>query len=204
MGKVQVTAEMKERILFHLQNVDLTKAPHPKAVRLSPVKKYLSLAACLAILLTGTFTLLHLFHDEPVTEPPDGLIAIPNTTQAASAEELSELVGFDVVDIADLPFQVEETTYTSYWGELAEIRYQGDGQTATFRKSAGSENNSGDYTAYSKTDELQVGGATVTLKGDGETYTLAIWFNGAYAYSLKITNGMAAETWEALISSMIS
>lgn len=57
MDKIEVTDEMRARILNHLQEVDLTKRTRPKVLRLSSVKKYLSVAACFAILLAGVLTL---------------------------------------------------------------------------------------------------------------------------------------------------
>lgn len=60
MDKIEVTDEMRARILNHLQEVDLTKRTRPKVLRLSSVKKYLSVAACFAILLLGVLTLLGL------------------------------------------------------------------------------------------------------------------------------------------------
>lgn len=197
MEKIEVTDEMRARILSHLQAVDIQQKPHSKIVVFPAVKRYLSVAACLAILLTGTFALSRLWN----REPPNEVAAVPNIVEAKSIEELSKLVGFDVTDIAELPFETEKVTYTAYWS-LAEIEYQGDGQSATFHKSVGDTDNSGDYTVYDKADEIQIGGITVTLKGNGGTYTLAIWSDGEYAYSLNMTVGLTAEKWSELILSV--
>ena len=68
-------------------------------------------------------------------------------------------------ELTALPFAVEETTYVSYWNELAEITYTGEGQTAAFRKSPGTEDNSGDYNTYTAIKEIHMGPLTATLKG---------------------------------------
>lgn len=50
-----------------------------------------------------------------------------------SAAALSAAVGFGVNDI-DLPFTPEQTEYISYWHELAEIYYTGEGKTRMLQK----------------------------------------------------------------------
>lgn len=46
-----------------------------------------------------------------------------------------------------------------------------------------------DYNVYDTTEELQVGGNTVTVKGIGGKYYLAIWEDGESAYSLGMSTG---------------
>ena len=52
--------------------------------------------------------------------------------------------------------------------------------------------------------ELEANGTTVTLKGDAEQYTLAIWTDGSYSYSLSLSDGLSLSDWQTLISSMQS
>ena len=116
------------------------------------------------------------------------------------------LVALDVTpavaaEAAELPFDVEETTYTSYWGELAEICYAGGGQIADLRTSAGTEDNSGDYTDYPAVTELTVGTVTAELRGEAaERYTRAVWTDGQYAYSLRLSDGQSTEVWQRLLA----
>ena len=111
------------------------------------------------------------------------------------------VTGFPAAEAADLPFNVEETTYTSYWGELAEICYAGGGQIADLRTSAGTEDNSGDYTDYPAVTELTVGTVTAELRGEAaERYTLAVWTDGQYAYSLRLSDGQSTEVWQRLLA----
>ena len=201
MSRIEVSDEMKKRILSKLQEVEAQPKRNFKTVRFPALRKYLTAAACLALLLTGVFTLPQLWGSEPPDS--DYITAAPNMSQAASAEELSELVGFDVADIPELPFEIDEAAYTAYGTQLAEITYQGGGQTATFRKSAGSEDNSGDYNVYTRTEKVPVGGVTATLKGDEGAYILAIWSDGTYSYSLRIPGGLAVERWSEILSSIM-
>jgi len=59
----------------------------------------------------------------------------------------------------------------------------------------GDEDNSGDYNPYAETVELIVNGQTVTLKGDGGVYTLALWTDGEFSYSLRFSAGISKAEW---------
>ena len=147
----------------------------------TPVRRYALLAACLAVVLLGAVCVPKLMDPAPQGEQ----VAIANgMIEVADAAALADAVGFPAAEAAELPFDVEETTYTSYWGELAEICYAGGGQIADLRTSAGTEDNSGDYTDYPAVTELTVGTVTAELRGEAaERYTLAVWTDGQYAYS---------------------
>lgn len=110
-----------------------------------------------------------------------------------SAKVLSEKVGFEVRDLAGLPFTPERVTYTSLWGETAQITYEGENQTVTYRKAPGDEDISGDYNAYDTVTETMAGKISVTLKGDGDGYVLALWKSDGYSYALSLENPVAEE-----------
>ena len=76
--------------------------------------------------------------------------------------------------LSGIPFNVEHTEYTAYWQELAQVSYTGDDKTLIYRKSLGEEDNSGDYTNYENHLDIEVGRASVQLKGNGENFNLAI------------------------------
>ena len=180
MDKIEVTDAMRARIL---RNVS---AAAPKK---TPVRRYTLLAACLAVVLLGAVCVPKLMDPAPQGEQ----VAIANgMIEVADAAALADAVGFPAAEAAKLPFDVEETTYTSYWGELAEICYAGGGQIVDLRTSAGTEDNSGDYTDYPAVTELTVGTVTAELSGEAaERYTLAVWTDGQYAYSLRLSDGQA-------------
>lgn len=92
---------------------------------------------------------------------PGVLGPVNNAVEAASAQEFSEQVAFSVADIPYLPFAAEHTAYTA-WGGLAEIDYAGEGQTALYRKSEGTGDNSGDYNKYEGKAEITLGGFSIT------------------------------------------
>ena len=192
MEKLEVTPEMRARIL---QNVETQMAePCKKPNRL---RRFAVLAACLAILLVGAAALPKLI-SSPAPEGSETTIA-NGMVEVASKEELSEAVGFPVKSAQSLPFFPQSIYYTSYWGEMAQIDYANGGSMACFRQSLGEEDNSGDWSEYPAQKSLTVNGCAVTLKGEADSYTLAIWQDGTYSYSLSLSAGQPASVWESIV-----
>lgn len=192
MEKLEVTPEMRARIL---QNVETQMAePCKKPNRL---RRFAALAACLAVLLVGAMALPK-FISSPVPEESETMIA-NGMVEVISKEELSEAVGFPVKSAQSLPFFPQSIYYTSYWGEMAQIDYANGGSMACFRQSLGEEDNSGDWSEYPAQKSLTVNGCAVTLKGEADSYTLAIWQDGTYSYSLSLSAGQPASVWESIV-----
>ena len=203
MEHITVTEEMRNRVLQNVRRA----AGHGRAktVRFPQWRRYLA-AACFAVLLAGCLVLPAILRGPQVQQPAgsgspafgDGTAGI---TEYASAQELSQALGFPVSDLSGLPFSVSDTAYIDSFGALAEIEYTGsDGQTAVYRKSAGTEDNSGIYDTFAAETPLTAGGITATLKGAGDSYTLAVWTDGTYAYSLSLSEGISADAWGTLLA----
>lgn len=193
MAQIQVTDEMRGRILSHLREIE------PGAGRRArrSAARWISLAACAVLLLAGTLVPRWL---APVDRPaPSQVLGLPGMTDCADAAALSEAVGFPVEAPAWLPFPVLQTTYTAYPGQLAEITCGGTEDCAVFRKSPGDGDNSGDYTVYTAEQTLEAGGLAVTLKGEGERFYLALWSDGSYSYSLRLSRGADSAVWSQLL-----
>lgn len=198
MDRIEVTEEMRQRVLSRIAQEDIEPA-HPRVLRFPAWKKYLSAAACLILVLTGAAALPRLIQLLP---PREGDVQVISPIQEASSlVELSGLVGFGVRPAA-LPFTPEETVYCAYWNELAQVQYSGQGQTATYRQSAGESDNSGDYTTYHHVAELTTGGLSVTLKGEADAYVLAVWMDGGFSYSLRLSQGLTEAQWRTVLDSV--
>ena len=174
------------------------------------VTKLLSMAACLAVIIAVASALrspaqVSTSDDLQTNEgdTPGFVQGGADIVELDSAAALSAAVGFEVNDI-DLPVTHKQTEYISYWHELAEIDYTGEGKTACYRKAAGTEDCSGDYNVYTDVTEFEAGSITVTLKGDAGQYTLAIWTDGSYSYSLSLSDGLSLSDWQALMNSIQS
>lgn len=198
MEQVNLTPEARERILTNVQQADLSPQPEkvvPFSRHRQTWRRWASLAACLVMVVAALFA-VPLLREQPDTAPP--VQVLPPFRQADSLDALSEAVGFPVKEVSTLPFDPVSTTYTAYDEGLAEITYTGSGgQTATYRQSCGSEDNSGDYNLYPDTQTLPEQNAT--LKGQDQRYTLALWTDGTYTYSLHLSSGLSADAWQALL-----
>ncbi len=201
IAQVEVTPEMRGRILRNLSGAASenrrNKAPFVRAYR-----KYISVAACFLLLIIGAFIIYRTLGRDIVTEPF-------RIVDCGSLDELSDTIGFKVSEVKALPFAAEQAAYTAYLGgdlPLAQVKYTGEGSELALRMSAGSEDNSGDYTEYSAIKTVPVNDLTVTLKGSGGLYNIALWQSGGYSYSIRITMGdsMAGITEEKLLDTVIS
>lgn len=188
MDKIEVTPEMRQRVLENVQAARETKKKR------ALVRQLVSLAACLAIVLCCWYAW------QPKQEE-QGIMAVPQIENVASVEELSQKTGIPVEELKDLPFEVTEKVYVSYWEDLAEIQYIGETNSLYYRKSLGTEDNSGDYNIYHQEEPLTVSGCAVTLKGNSDGYSLAIWTDGTYVYSVSVTVPIPEEAFRGLLES---
>ena len=199
MEQVNLTPEARERILTNVQQADLSPqsekvVPFPR--RRQTWRRWASLAACLVVVVAAVLAVPQLQAEPNETTPPQ-LTGTP-FHQVDTLAALSDAVGFPVTEPSALPFDLVNTTYTAYDEGTAEITYTGpDGQTATYRQSRGSEGNSGDYNLYPDTQTLPEQNAT--LKGQDQSYTLALWTDGTYTYSLRLSSALSADAWQALL-----
>lgn len=193
MDKIEVTDAMRARILTRVSGAEQRK---PAA------RRWALAAACFAVLLLGALTVPKLLTGDPAQKQPEQGVMIANgMEEVANAQALADAVGFPVSEAAVLPFEPTAVHYTSYWGQMAQITYEADDQSAELRKSPGTEENSGDWTEYPAAEQLTVGTLDVQLRGDAQdVYTLAVWTDGQYAYSLRLSQGQNAEVWQQIIT----
>ena len=188
MNRVEVTPEMRQRVLSNLEQARKPKRP--------ALRQLMSLAACLAIVLCCWYAWKPRQQTQVENPGAQGASQIENV---ASLEALSQKTGVPMKELTGLPFDVEATQYVSYWEELAEIQYFGQTDSLCYRKSHGTEDNSGDYNVYSQVKTLDVSGCAVTLKGGAEGYSLAAWTDGTYAYSISASKPLTEETFRGLL-----
>ena len=126
----------------------------------------------------------------PSTDPSDELSSALPPTETADIEELRRLAGyaFKMPTYVTEGYKIDSTTLIL--GELIQISYRSaEDEEINYRTEKGSGDISGDYNVYDTSEELQVGGNTVTVKGIGGKYYLAIWEDGESAYSLGMSEG---------------
>ena len=201
MNKIELSAEARQRILGNIQEMDLDVPKRSKVVPFPQWRRWAAVAACAAVVLLAAVTLQNpRMNTEP--DEQDGVTVANGIVEVADALALSEAVGFPVPELTDLPFPVTETTYTSYWGELAQISYVGEEQTITLRVQPGSEDVSGDYNNYAEVSTVTINGCDVTFKGNAGTVSTAIWTNDGYSYAVSADVPMNVEAITALIATI--
>lgn len=189
MDRIEVTPEMRQRVL---RNVEAKQAKQKKR---QLTRRLFTLAACLAIVVCCWYV----WKPKQADPPEQGMMVVAQIDTVDSLEALTEKTGIPMDELTGLPFPVERTEYVSYWDELAEIQYFGGNDSLRYRKSTGTEDNSGDYSVYAQEETLEISGNAVTLKGDNGAYSLAIWTDGNYAYSISVTNPLSRDAVRALI-----
>lgn len=148
MDKIEVTPEMRQRVL---RNVEAEQAKQKKR---QLTRRLVTLAACLAIVVCCWYV-----WKPKQTDPPEqGMMAVAQIDTVDSLEALTEKTGIPMNELTGVPFTVERTEYVSYWDELAEIQYFGGSDSLCYRKSPGTEDNSGDCNG------VRAGGNTGNLR----------------------------------------
>lgn len=198
MDHVVLSEAAETRILQAIRTADL-QAGKPKRF---PMYRRLAVAACAALLLAGAVALPYLSREQTEEGRPSGVQSgLWDRIEAASLQELSQLVGFPVEAVNDVQFSVTDIQYTAYGG-MAEITYSGAEQSLVLRKAAGQTDPSGDYTAYAVQTMLEVDGSIVTLRGAEDGYCLAVWQDGTYSWSIRSTTAYSDAVWTDILTSM--
>ena len=167
-------------------------------------RRILPFAACVVIVVAGLAVpqirqKIPQKPQKPGEEKPavEGVYA---PQEVASAEKLTDAVGFPVRDIASLKEKATDRSYVTYGDGLAEITYRWDSQSICFRQSQGQEDNSGDYTHYAEEKLIVVGKYSVTFKGQEKgSYMLATWSDGTYSFSISATQALEKAEFLGLI-----
>ena len=188
MDKVEVTDEMKKRILSNIEKEDLDGHAPKRVFRWN---KMASMAAGLVVLLiAGALLYPQLIHRDDM-EPDENVQGVWGMQEYDSAQKLSDQLTFAMKDIPSLAEKSRDTSYVAYDENFGEITYAWDDQSVCYRKSTGTEDNSGDYNEYAHEDTVTTDDIVCTLKGDNQDrYVLAIWTDGTYAYSLSAAKAM--------------
>lgn len=195
MDAVTVTPEVERRVLAGLRTA-LETGQKPALRRWQP-----RLAACAALVICAAAGFpLWLDSRTPAETPP--VQVTWSAQQFESTGELAEQLSYPLLLPAWLPEGYALESARCLQGELAEICWQADGQTITYRMAPGDGDISGDFTAYGWEEELTAGTYAVTCKGEKGLVFLAVWSDGTYSFSLHASAGLSVEEVTAVIESI--
>ena len=197
MNKIVITPQMQQRIMKSIQEADFESSPK-KVYFLRNYKKYFSIAACVFACIVGILLVPNRIklEQEPLQQ------TIPDIVEYTSRSELSSAVAFEVMEVQNIPFDVAEIRYTSYWKELAEVVYSGSENTLTFRMRVGNEEISGNYNAYEEVKSYSIDSWPVTIKGNNGLYNLATWSDGEFSYALELAASISEADFLGIIQSI--
>lgn len=126
----------------------------------------------------------------PDNQPSDNNLQPSNPFQPCdSLDDAEEMAGFDLTlpKTADMLEAIENEMIQAFYGE--------DGTDMLIRKALGSEDISGDYNEYAQTETVN----GVTLKGADGQFSLALWTNGEYTYSISVGSALSQTDMMALV-----
>lgn len=178
-----------------------------KALRFTPWIRYASIAACAMLVIgVGIFA---------ITQHSGNIIDTPAQSEEADSsdfvqsgnpyaeydtlEEAENTIGFEI-SVPDSYGGYTEPYYAVIEGKILEVQYyNGDDRGMIISKSRGSEDISGDFNEFDNITETEVNGNTVTIKGNGDEFSLALWVSGDYSYSVSVSSGISENALKEII-----
>lgn len=127
----------------------------------------------------------------PDNQPSDNGVQPPSPFQPCDTlDAAEELAGFDLTlpKTADKLEAIENEMIQAFYGE--------DSNDMLIRKALGNEDISGDYNEYAQTETVD----GVTLKGTDGQFSLAMWTDGDYTYSIHVGSALSQTDMMALVS----
>lgn len=203
MRLMQIIGDIDEKYIDEAAPAEQKK----KAMRFTPWVRYASIAACAMLVIgIGIFA---------ITQHRGNIIDTPAQSEEADSsdfvqsgnpyaeydtlEEAENTIGFEI-SVPDSYGGYTEPYYAVIEGKILEVQYyNGDDRGMIIRKSRGSEDISGDFNEFDNITETEVNGITVTIKGSGDEFSLALWVSGDYSYSVSVSSGISENALKEII-----
>lgn len=200
---MQIIGDIDEKFIDEAAPAEQKK----KAMRFTPWVRYASIAACAMLVIgVGIFA---------ITQHRGNIIDTPAQSEEADSsdfvqsgnpyaeydtlEEAENTIGFEI-SVPDSYGGYTEPYYAVIEGKILEVQYyNGDDRGMVIRKSRGSEDISGDFNEFDNITETEVNGNTVTIKGSGDEFSLALWVSGDYSYSVSVSSGISENALKEII-----
>ena len=124
-----------------------------------------------------------------------GVISIQTDTSAQipnpfvdcdTLAQAEQLAGFSLT----LPADIKADGISVLSGDMIQVLCE-DG--LSIRKALGDEDISGDYNTYPQVETVAVQGHAVTLKGEGDQVTVAVWTADGYTYAVHSETGLSRD-----------
>lgn len=200
---MQIIGDIDEKYIDEAAPAEQKK----KAMRFTLWVRYASIAACAMLVIgVGIFA---------ITQHSGNIIDTPAQSEEADSsdfvqsgnpyaeydtlEEAENTIGFEI-SVPDSYGGYTEPYYAVIEGKILEVQYyNGDDRGMIIRKARGSEDISGDFNEFGNITETEVNGNTVTIKGNGDEFSLALWVSGDYSYSVSVSSGISENALKEII-----
>ena len=120
--------------------------------------------------------------------------------------DAQEQAGFTIQLPSALPDGFGDPEFQVIPGDILEADYMGENDAKLcVRKAVGTDDPSGDYNEYDTVETVMVEDVDVTVKGNGDSVSLAVWNNGSDAWSIGIygSDGLTRQEMETLIAAVL-
>lgn len=135
------------------------------------------------------------------TDPGDNA-QIPDPFQDyTSLAEAVKAAGIDL-SLRSLPAGYPDVSYSTIPGDLIQVVCLNGEDEICIRKGADEQDISGDYNDYAQSRTVDVGGRSVTLKGNDGTVSLAAWVQDGHFCSVMARPGVTEAQMTALVSAV--
>lgn len=124
-----------------------------------------------------------------------GVISIQTDTSAQipnpfvdcdTLDQAEQLAGFSLT----LPADIKTNGISVLSGDMIQVLCE---HGLSIRKALGDEDISGDYNTYPQVETVAVQGHAVTLKGEGDQVTVAVWTADGYTYAVHSETGLSRD-----------
>lgn len=121
-----------------------------------------------------------------------------------SVDELKENVNINA-KIPDKIRNYKSYSYSVAFSNMAEIQYSNGSNNILYRLEKGevAEDIRGDYNEYENIKKLTVDNTKVTIKGNENSYKVAVWYKNGVNYSLSTEQGLKMEDIQNLINEIM-
>ena len=198
MRLMQIIGDIDEKYIDEAAPTEQKK----KAMRFTPWVRYASIAAC-AMLVIGVGIFAITQHSGNIIDTPAQSEEADSSDFVQSGNPYAEYDTLEEAENTSVPDSYggyTEPYYAVIEGKILEVQYyNGDDRGMIIRKSRGSEDISGDFNEYNTVTETEVNGNTVTIKGSGDEFILALWVSGDYSYSVSVSSGISENALKEII-----
>lgn len=173
--------------------------------------KYVAVAACAGIVLTGALLQYERSKSQsPLT--PSATQTEPATTEenvqlpnpfipCATLQAAADIAGFSL-DAPDAYEAYDRTVIQAIEGEMIEVIYEdaSENEGLRIRKGVGTDPISGDYNRYDSEETQTIADISVSVRKNGDLIFVAEWTDSGYAHSITSEDGLTAGELETLVS----